>query len=57
MLLYRGGTLFGQAADDPQSLAKTVLAVMVSCMFGGPTFISKMLPTAKVNSLNFFMNK
>ena len=57
MLLYRGGTLFGQVADDPQSLAKTVLAVMVSCMFGGPTFISKMLPTAKVNSLNFFMNK
>ena len=33
-----------------QSLAKTVLGVMISCMFGGPTFISKMLPIAKLNS-------
>ena len=51
MLLYHGGTLFGRATDDPQSLAKTVLGVMMSCMFGGPTFISKMLPIAKLHSL------
>ena len=50
MLLYHGGTLFGRATDDPQSLAKTVLGVMMSCMFGGPTFISKMLPIAKLHS-------
>ena len=50
MLLYHGETFFGRATDDPQSLAKTVLGVMMSCMFGGPTFISKMLLTAKLNS-------
>ena len=33
----------------PQSLAKTVLGVMISCMFGEPTFILKMLPIAKLN--------
>ena len=49
MLLYHGGTLFGRATDDPQSLAKTVLGVMISCMFGETTFISKMLPIAKLN--------
>ena len=42
ILLYHGGTLFGRATGDPQSVAKTVLGVMISCMFGGPTFISKM---------------
>ena len=44
-----GGTLFGRATDDPQSVAKTVLRVMISSMFGGSTFISKMLPIAKLN--------
>ena len=32
-----------------QSLAKTALGVMIPCMFGGPTFISKMLSVAKLN--------
>ena len=51
MLLYHGGTLFGRATDDPQFLAKTVLGIMISCMFGRPTFISKILPIAKLNLL------
>ena len=50
MLLYHGETLFERSTGDPQSLAKTVLGVIISCMFGGPTFISKMLPIAKLNS-------
>ena len=49
-MLCHGGTLFGRATDDPQSLAKTVLGVMISCMFVGPTFTSKMLPISKLNS-------
>ena len=49
MLLYRGETLFARAIDDPPSLAKTVLGVIISCMFGGPTFISKVLSIAKLN--------
>lgn len=39
-ILYHGGTLFGRATDDLQSLVKTVVGLMVSCMFGGATFIS-----------------
>ena len=50
MLLYQGGTLFARATDNSQSLAKTVLGVMISCMFDGPKFISKMLPIAKLKS-------
>ena len=49
-MLYHGGTLFGRATDDLQSPAKTILGVVISCLFGGPTFISKMLPIAKLNS-------
>ena len=47
-MLYDVGTLFGRATDDPQSLAKTVLGVMISYMFGGPTFISKMFAYCKI---------
>lgn len=50
MFLYYGRSWFGRATDDPQFLAKTVLEVMISCIFGGPTFISKMLPIVKLNS-------
>jgi len=50
MLLYHGGAVFGKALDDPDSLAKTVLGVMITCMFGGPKFLVKMLPVNKLNS-------
>ena len=48
-MLHHGGTLFGRVTDDPQSFAKTLLGVMISCIFGRPPFISKMLPIAKLN--------
>ena len=48
-MLYYGRTLFGRATDDPQSLAKTVLGVMIFCMFGRPTLMFKMQPIAKLN--------
>ena len=48
MLLYHGGTLFGRATDNSQSIAKSVLGVLISCMCGG--LISTMLPIAKLNS-------
>ena len=50
MLLYHGGTVFSRATDDPQFLAKTLLGVMISCKFGRPTLISKILPITKLNS-------
>ena len=50
MMLYHGGRLFGKAVDDPLSLAKTVLGIMIVCLHGGPVFLSKMLPIAKLKS-------
>ena len=50
MLLYHGGSLFGKAVNDPSVLASTVLGFMVCCLFGGPKFITKMLPLSKLNS-------
>ena len=49
-LLYHGGTLFGRSVNHPDQLAKTVLAFMVKCLFGGPEFITKMLPVTKLNA-------
>ena len=50
MLLYHGGTLFGRAVNDPSSLAKTVLGIMVVCLYGGPSFLTKMLPVSGLKS-------
>ena len=49
-LLFHGSTLFGIAANDPKKLATTVLAMMLKATFGGPEFIAKMLPVAKLDS-------
>ena len=54
MLLYHGGTLIGNAIDDFTSLAKTALGVMVNCLLGGLSFISKMIPISKLNSKFLF---
>ena len=57
MSLYRRGLCLDKQLMILNPLQKTVLGVLISCMFGGPTLISKILPIAKLNSLNFFMNK
>ena len=49
-MLYHGGTIFGKACNNPSLLANTVLGIMVDCMYGGPTFLLRMLPVAKLNS-------
>ena len=56
MLLYHGGTLFGKAVNDPSSLAKTILGIMIVCLYGGPRFLSKMIPVSKLNS-QFLMDQ
>ena len=48
MLLYHGGTVFGKAVNDASKKASTVLGIMVSCLYGGPSFISKMLPISSL---------
>ena len=50
MMLYHGGQVFGKSVDNPGCLAKTVLGIMVSCLFGGPNFLSRILPISKLNS-------
>ena len=40
-LTYHGGKLFGHATDHPEKLAKTILTVMIKCLYGGPEFIYK----------------
>ena len=40
--------------DDLTSFEKTVLGVMVNCLFSGPSFISKMIPISKLNSRFLF---
>ena len=47
---FHGGTIFGQAQNKPGKLAKTLLAVMIKCLFGGPTFIVKTIPVYKLDS-------
>ena len=49
-MLFHGGTVFGKAVDEPTKLAKTVLGIMVVCLYGGPRFLSKMLPVANLNA-------
>ena len=54
MLLLHGGTIFGKSLDDLTQLAKTMLGIMIICFFGGPEFLSKMLPIAKLTSKFLF---
>ena len=49
-MLYHGGEIFGRATNDPTLLAETMLGQMLVCLHGGPTFIVKMLPVAKLNA-------
>ena len=54
MMLYHGGRLFGKSVDDPSSLAKTVLGIRVLCLNGGPKFLTKMIPVARLHSAFLF---
>ena len=48
MMTYHSGSLFGRASNNPSMLANSVLGIMIDTMFGGPTFLSKMVPVAKL---------
>ena len=41
---YSGGVLFGYAEDNPGELAKTLLCVMVKCLFSSKKFLIKLVP-------------
>ena len=50
LLQYHGVNIFGKAANYPDSLATTVLAIMIKCLFGGPAFLVKMIPVFKLDA-------
>ena len=48
--------MYGKSANNPNVLADTLLGIMVNCLHGGPTFISKMIPVSKLDT-NFLKNQ
>ena len=48
--------MFGRARNRPELLANAVLGFMINCMFGGPSFLAKMLPVAKLDA-SFLKNQ
>ena len=49
-LTYHRGKLFGRAIDHPEKLAKTMLMVMVKCLYEGPEFIYKVYPISDLTA-------
>ena len=49
-MTYHGGTVFGKAVNNPSLLANAVLGLMLDCLLGGPTFLSKMIPVTKLTA-------
>ena len=45
-----GGSFFGKALNKPDELATTILSFMMKCINGGPEFMAKMLPVAKLDA-------
>ena len=50
MLLFHGGQLFGNSVSDNNQLAKTVLAFVIVCLYGGSKLLVKMLPICKLDT-------
>ena len=50
MLTYHERKVFGRAANNFSSVAETMLGIMIICFHGGPKFISKIIPVAKLNA-------
>ena len=49
-LTYHKGKLFGRAIDHPEKLTKTMLTVMIKCLYGGPEFIYKVCPISNLTA-------
>ena len=45
-----------KSCNNPESLATTVLGIMVKCLFGGPTILCKMIPVCRLNA-NFLFEQ
>lgn len=47
---YRRNHLIGQSIDQPDKVARTVLGLMISTMYGGPSFMARLLPIYTLDS-------
>ena len=52
MLSYHGEQLFDNFVSDNTQLAKTVLAFMIVCLYGGRKFLVKMLAISKLDTIS-----
>ena len=48
--------MFGKSIDNPERLARTVLCYMMKCLYGGPEFITKILPASQLTA-DFILNQ
>ena len=49
-LQYQGRVIYGEASNEAGALARTMLALMIVCMRGGPTFCFKLLPVRTLDA-------
>ena len=49
-MYFYGGTVFGKAVNNPSVLNSIIIGIMISCQYGGPTFVSKMSPVANLTA-------
>ena len=49
-LSYHGGKVFGWAQNNPNKLARTVLGIMIKCLFGGPEFLVEVITVCDLNA-------
>ena len=49
-LSYHGGKVFGRAQNNPNKLARTILGIVIKCLFRGPEFLAKMIPGSDLNA-------
>ena len=50
MLQYHRGKIFGKAENDTNPLAETILGLIINSLHGGPKFLLKMIPIAKLKA-------
>ena len=51
---YRGCHLIGSSVDQPDKAARTVLGLMVETMYGGPSFMARLIPVYSLNAAFLF---
>ena len=51
---YRGCHLIGSSMDQPEKAARTVLGLMIETMYGGPSFMARLVPVYSLTAQFLF---